>query len=57
MRIAVARIIGEDHLQLDLLSELTPAIALLRSAFTPESIDPEAMTEEIVALILSFAPS
>lgn len=55
LRSTIARIIGADHPHLDLLTELTPAVALLRSSFTPELIDPEAMTEEIISLILSVA--
>jgi len=55
MRSSIARIIGEDHPHLDLLTDLTPAIALLRSSFTPELIDPEAMTNEIMSLIQSLA--
>jgi len=55
LRDTIARIIGPDHPHLDLLTDLTPAIALLRSSFTPELIDPEAMTEEIVSLIVSLA--
>ncbi len=57
LRSTIARIIGEDHPHLDLLTDLTPAITLLRSSFKPESIDPEAMTDEIVSLILSIAKS
>jgi len=52
---AVARIVGNDHPSLQLLTELTPAIALLRSSFTPEEIEPDAMTNEILSLILSVA--
>jgi len=55
LRETIARIIGPNHPHLDLLTDLTPAIALLRSSFTPELIDPEAMTEEIVSLIVSLA--
>jgi len=55
LRDTIARIIGPNHPHLDLLTDLTPAIALLRSSFTPELIDPEAMTEEIVSLIVSLA--
>jgi len=54
---AIARIIGKDHPNLKLLSELTPAIALLRSSFTPEEIEPDAMTNEILSLILLVAKS
>ena len=55
LRSTIARIIGEDHPHLALLTDLAPAIALHRSSFTPESIDPEAMTDEIISLILSVA--
>jgi len=55
LRNTIARIIGAGHPHLNLLTDLTPAIALLRSSFTPESIDPQAMTEEIISLILSVA--
>jgi len=54
-RQSIARILGEEHPHLDLLADLTPALALHRSSFTPETIDPEAMTEEIMSLILSLA--
>jgi len=57
IRNAIARIIGDDNPHLDLLTDLTPAIALHRSSFTPESIDPHAMTDEIMSLILSIADS
>ena len=55
LRNAIARIIGRDHPHLDLLTELTPAIALLRASFTPETLDPRAMTDEIISLIQSVA--
>jgi len=55
LRSTIARIIGEDHPHLDLLTQLTPAVTLLRSSFTPESIDPEAMTEEVISLIMLVA--
>jgi len=54
-RSAIARIIGDKHPQLDLLTDLTPAITLHRASFTPEEISPEVMTDEIVSLITSFA--
>ena len=54
-RSAIARIVVDDHPQLDLLTDLTPAITLHRSSFTPEKIEPEKITEEIVSLILSFS--
>ncbi len=54
-RTAIARIIGEDHPQLDLLTELTPAMTLFRASFTPEIIEVEKMTDEIMDMILSFS--
>ena len=55
LRNAIARIIGPDHPHLTLLTELTPAIALLRASFTPETLDPQAMTDEIISHIQSIA--
>jgi len=52
---AIARIIGEDHPQLDLLTELTPAITLFKASFTPEAIEVERLTDEIMDMILAFA--
>jgi len=54
-RSAIARIIGDDHPQLDLLTDLTPAMTLFRASFTPEIIETERMTDEIMAMILSFS--
>jgi len=54
-RTGIARIIGDEHPQLDLLTELTPAMTLFRASFTPELIDVEKMTDEIMAMILSFS--
>jgi len=54
-RSAIARIIGDDHPQLDLLTDLTPSITLFRASFTPDSIEAEKMTDEIMAMILSFS--
>ncbi|NQZ22955.1 MAG: TetR/AcrR family transcriptional regulator [Colwellia sp.] len=54
-RSAIARIIGDDHPQLDLLTDLTPAMTLFRASFTPEIIEPEKMTDEIMKMILSFS--
>ncbi len=56
LRDAISRIIGPDHPHLDLLAEMAPAIALLRSSFTPETVDPERLTDEVVALIQSLGP-
>lgn len=55
LRNAIARIIGTDHPHLDLLTDLTPAIALHRSAFTPETLDPHDTAREILSLIQSIA--
>jgi len=52
---AIARIIGVEHPQLDMLTDLTPAIALHRATFMPDKIEPEAMADEILSVILSFA--
>ncbi|WDE02664.1 hypothetical protein [Thalassomonas actiniarum] len=46
MRNAIAGITGADHPHLDLLSELTPAITLLRSSFTPESINYQPSSDD-----------
>jgi hypothetical protein len=55
LRSTIARAIGPDHPHLDLLTELTPAITLLRALFTPETVDPQAMTDDIISLIQSAA--
>ncbi len=55
LRNAIARIIGPDHPHLNLLTDLTPAIALQRASFTPETLDPQAMADEIISLIQSVA--
>ena len=55
LRDAIARIIGPDHPHLALLTDLVPAVPLLRASFTPETLDPDAMIDEIVSLILSVA--
>lgn len=54
-RQGIARVIGEDHPQLSLLSELVPSVCLLRASFAPETLDAEAMTEELLALIVAIA--
>ena len=55
LRNAIARIVGPDHPHLDLLTDLTNAIPLLRAAFTPETLNAEAMTDEIISHIESVA--
>lgn len=55
VRDTIARIIGPDHPHLDVLTDLTQAVPLMRAAFTPESLDGDAMAEEIVSLIASVA--
>lgn len=49
----ISRIVGKDHPHLNLLSEMTNALTLLRAAFTPQEIDSQKMTEEIVSFIES----
>lgn len=55
LRSTIARIIGPDHPHLNLLTDLTPALTLLRASFTPETLDPQAMTDEIITLIRTCA--
>ncbi|MGI9607147.1 MAG: TetR/AcrR family transcriptional regulator [Acidimicrobiales bacterium] len=55
VRDTIARILGPDHPHLDVLTDMTQAVPTLRAAFTPETIDGDAMTEEIVSLIESLA--
>ena len=55
LRKAIARIIGPDHPHLELLTDMTPAIALQRAAFTPDRLDPQAMADEIISLIQSVS--
>ncbi|MEM9039880.1 MAG: helix-turn-helix domain-containing protein [Actinomycetota bacterium] len=55
VRSTITRILGPDHPHLDLLSDMTQAVPLLRAAFQPESLDGETMTDEIVSLIESLA--
>jgi len=55
LRNAISRIVGADHPHLDLLTDLTPGVALQRSSFTPETLDPESMADEIISLIQSIA--
>ena len=55
VRSAIARIIGEEHPHLDVLTDMTQAIPLLRAAFTPETLDAETMTNDIVTVIQSAA--
>ncbi|MEM7342502.1 MAG: helix-turn-helix domain-containing protein [Actinomycetota bacterium] len=55
VRGTIARILGPEHPNLDVLTDMTQAVPTLRAAFTPESIDGQAMTEEIVSLIVSLA--
>ncbi|MEM9134773.1 MAG: helix-turn-helix domain-containing protein [Actinomycetota bacterium] len=55
VRNTIARILGPDHPHLDVLTDMTQAVPILRAAFTPESLDGEAMAEEIVSLVASLA--
>lgn len=56
-RRAFAGVLGPDHPHLELLAELTPGILLLRSAFAPDTLSPEATTKAILALVQSLAAS
>ena len=55
VRSAIARMIGPDHPHLDLLTDVTQAIPLLRAAFIPETLNAETMTDEITSLIQTIA--
>ncbi|MEO1059913.1 MAG: helix-turn-helix domain-containing protein [Actinomycetota bacterium] len=55
VRDTIGRILGSDHPHLDVLADMTQAVPLLRAAFTPEDLDGEAMTDEIVSLIVALA--
>lgn len=55
VRDTIGRILGPDHPHLDVLADMTQAVPLLRAAFTPEDLDGEAMTDEIVSLIVTLA--
>jgi len=55
VRDTIARILGPDHPHLDLLTDVTQAVPTLRAAFTPETLNGAAMTEEIVSLIEALA--
>jgi len=56
-RDAVARVIGADHPHLDLLAELAPGVSLLRTTLAPDRLEPDALSEEIVQLVVSLAPA
>ncbi len=55
VRDTIARIPGPDYPHLNVLTDMTQAVPILRAAFTPESIDGQTMTEEIVSLIEPLA--
>ncbi|MGI9612726.1 MAG: TetR/AcrR family transcriptional regulator [Acidimicrobiales bacterium] len=55
VRNTIARILGANHPHLDLLTDMTQAVPTLRAAFTPDAVDGDAMTNEIVSLIESLA--
>ncbi|MDW3178753.1 MAG: helix-turn-helix domain-containing protein [Acidimicrobiia bacterium] len=55
MRDTLVRILGPDHPHLDVLADITQAVPLFRAAFTPETINAELMTEEIISLVESLA--
>lgn len=53
-REVITRIVGEDYPHIQLLSEMTNALTLLRSSFAPEEINADKMTEEIISFIASL---
>lgn len=55
-RQAIARVLGETHPQLDLLAELTSALALHRNSLSTENIDPDSLTQQIVSLVRDLRP-
>jgi len=55
VRDTIARIVGPNHPHLQVLTDMTQAVPILRAAFTPQSLDGETMTDEIVSLIESIA--
>ncbi|WP_051071471.1 TetR/AcrR family transcriptional regulator [Ilumatobacter coccineus] len=50
---AIGRIIGPDHEHTDLLAELGPALVFHRAIFTPDTLDPHAVADEVIALTLA----
>ena len=55
VRQTVARIVGDDHPHLSVLTEMTASIPLFRSVFQEGRVDIEATTEEIMSLVVSAA--
>lgn len=55
MREVIGRIVGPDHPHLGVLTELVDALNVFRAAFIPETVEPEAMTEELVSFVQSLA--
>jgi AcrR family transcriptional regulator len=55
VRSAIARIIGPEHPHLDVLTDMTQAIPLLRAAFASGTLDADTMTNDIVTVIQSVA--
>lgn len=55
IRTTIARILGDGHPHLDVLTDMTQAIPLLRAAFVPESLDGDEMAADIVSLIATLA--
>ena len=50
---AIGRIVGPDHPHVMLLAELAPALVFHRAIFTPDSLDPDVVADEVIALTLA----
>ena len=50
---AIGRIVGPDHPHVMLLAELAPALVFHRAVFTPDSLDPDVVADEVIALTLA----
>lgn len=51
LRDAVARVLSDDDPAIDLIAELVPSVALHRVTLLGEDLDPEAFTQEVLAMI------
>lgn len=50
---AIGRILGPDHPHVELLAEVGPALVFHRAIFTPDTLDPDAAADEVIALVLA----
>lgn len=51
LRAAVARVVGDDHPQLEAMTELAPALVLHRSAFDGERLDIDDIADTVIAIM------